>query len=52
MGFSSQAYWSALPFPSPDLPDPGIELGSAALQAESLPCEPPGKLAFNHSSLS
>ena len=26
MGFSSQEYWSGLPFPSPgDLPDPGIE---------------------------
>ena len=29
MEFSSQEYWSELPFPSPsDLPDPGIELGS------------------------
>ena len=28
MGFSSQEYWSGLPFPSPgDLPDPGIEPG-------------------------
>ena len=27
MGFSSQKYWTGLPFPSPgDLPDPGIEL--------------------------
>ena len=25
------------------LPDPGIEPGSAALQADSLPSEPPGK---------
>ena len=34
MGFSNQAYWSGLPFPSPgDLPDPGIEPGSPALQA-------------------
>ena len=42
MGFSRQEYWSGLPFPSPgDLPDPGIELGSAALQAEALPSEPP-----------
>ena len=33
-----------LPFPSPgDLPDPGMELGSPALQADSLPSEPPGK---------
>ena len=34
MGFSRQEYWSGLPFPSPgDLPDPGIEPGSPALQA-------------------
>ena len=33
MDFSRQEYWSGLPFPSPgDLPDPGIELGSPALQ--------------------
>ena len=45
MGFFSQEYWSGLPFPSPgDLPDPGIELGSPTLQADSLPSEPPGKL--------
>ena len=42
--FSRQEYWSGLPFPSPgDIPDPGIELGSLALQADSLPSEPPGK---------
>ena len=30
--------------PSPgDIPDPGIEPGSSALQADSLPSEPPGK---------
>ena len=40
MGFSRQEYWSGLPFPSPgDLPDPGIEPGSPALQADSLPSE-------------
>ena len=40
IGFSRQEYWSGLPFPSPgDLPDPGIELGSPALQADSLPTE-------------
>ena len=34
--FSRQEYWSGLPFPSPgDLPDPGIEPGSPALQAEA-----------------
>ena len=37
---SRQEYWSELPFPSPeDLPDPGIESGSPALQADSLPTE-------------
>ena len=40
MGFSRQEYWSWLPFPSPgDLPDPGIEPGSPALQANTLPSE-------------
>ena len=29
--------------PLGDLPDSGIELGSSALQADSLPSEPPGK---------
>ena len=44
MGFSRQEYWSGLPFPSPgDLPDPGIKPGSPALQADSLPSEPPRK---------
>ena len=43
MGFSRQGYWSALPLPSPgDLPNPGIEPGSPALQADTLPSEPPG----------
>ena len=44
MGFSRQVYWSGLPFPSPgDLPDPGIEPRSPALQTDALPSEPPGK---------
>ena len=44
MGCSRQEYWSGLPSPSPgDLPDPGIEPGSPALQADALPSEPPGK---------
>ena len=44
MGFSRQEYWSGLPFPSPgDFPAPGIEPGSLALQADSLPSEPPGQ---------
>ena len=43
MGFYRQEYWSGLPFPSPgDLPDPGIKLGSPALQADSLLSELPG----------
>ena len=37
MGVSRQEYWSGLPCPPPgDLPDPGIEPGSPALQANSL----------------
>ena len=44
IGFSRQQCWSGLPFPSPgDLPDPGLEPGSPALQADALPSEPPGK---------
>ena len=44
MEFSQQEYWSRLPFPSSgDLPDPGIEPRSPALQADALPSEPPGK---------
>ena len=38
MGFSRQEYWSGLPCPSPeDIPDPGIESMSSALQADSFP---------------
>ena len=45
MGFSRQECWSGLPFPSlGDLPNPGIEHGSPALQADSSSSEPPGKL--------
>ena len=44
MGFSRREYWSRLPFPSPlDLPDPGIEPSSPALQADSLPSELQGR---------
>ena len=46
-GFPRQEYWSGLPFPAPgDLPDPGIEPGSPALQLDSLPSEPLGKPNF------
>ena len=48
MGFFRQEYWSGLPFPSPGkLPDPGMEPPSTvspALQADSLPAEPLGKI--------
>ena len=41
MGLSRQEYWSGVPFPSPgDLPNPGIEPRSPALQEDSLPYEP------------
>ena len=44
MRFSRQEYWIGLPFPSTgDLPDPGIEPGSPALQADSLLTELQGK---------
>ena len=44
MGSSRQEYWSGLLCPLPgDLPDPGIESWSPALQAGSLPSEPPEK---------
>ena len=42
--FPRQEYWNGLPLLSPvDHSDPGIELRSLALQADSLPSEPPGK---------
>ena len=44
MEFSRQEYWNGWLFPFPgDLPNPGIEPGSAALQAASLPSGPLGK---------
>ena len=44
MEFSRPEYWDGQPFPSPgDLPDPGIEPRSPAVEADSLPAEPPGK---------
>ena len=44
MEFSRPEYWSGQPLPSSgDLPNPGIEPGSPALQGDSLPAEPPGK---------
>ena len=47
MGFSTQVYWSGLPFPSSgDLPNPEIEPGSPALQVDSLLTEVQGKIIF------
>ena len=44
MGFPKQEYGSGLPFPSSgELPNPGIKPRLSALQADSLPTEPPGK---------
>ena len=44
MRFSRQEYWSGLPFPAPgELPDPGIEPGSPALQVDSSPTELTGE---------
>ena len=56
MEFSGQKYWSGQPFSSPGgLSEPGIKPGSPALQADSLPAEPPGKsivhLAFLRNAL-
>ena len=47
MEFSRQEYWSRLPFPSPeDLPDPGLEPRSPALEADALLSEPQGKCIY------
>ena len=44
MEFPRRKHWSGLPFPPPgDLPNPGIEPRSPALQVDSLPSELPGK---------
>ena len=44
MGFSGQEYWSGLPCPPPgDLPNPGIEPRSPALQVDYLPSKPQGQ---------
>ena len=47
MEFSMPEYWSGWPFLSPgDLPNPGMETRSPALQADSLPAEPPGNVTL------
>ena len=53
--FSRQEYWSGLQFPSPeDLPKPGTEPESLALQADSLPFKLQGSpeffFFFNHNT--
>ena len=53
MGFSRQEYWSGLPWPAPgDLPNPGIEPESLALQADSLLSEPQGHMYESDSFVS
>ena len=59
MGFPRQEYWAGLPFPSSgDLPGPGIEPVSPALQVNSLPLSlgaaqpcPSGWIYFSHLAL-
>jgi len=47
MEFSREEYWGGWPVPSiGDLPDPGIEPESLALQADPLLSEPPGNAKF------
>ena len=49
MGFSRQEYWRRLPCPPPeDLPDPGIQLGSPALQVDSLLLSHQGSPTYIH----
>ena len=52
-GILWQEYWSGLPCPSlGNLPDPGIEPRSPALQTDSLPSELPGKPQMKGLSIS
>ena len=49
MGFSRQEYWSGFPFPPPkDLPSPGTEPASLALQGDSLPLRHLGRPYINY----
>ena len=53
MGLSRPVDWSGESFPSSrDLPNPGTELRSPELQADSLPSEPPGKPGKSEAFLS
>ena len=52
MEFSRPEYWSGWPFPSlGDLPNPGIELGSPALQVDSLPLSYQGNSRESHQNI-
>ena len=51
-GFSGQEYWSELPCPPGNLPNPGVEPRSSTLQVDSLSTEPPGKPRNTEGSLS
>ena len=54
MGFSVQEYWSGLPLPSRDLPNPGIKpvsLVPPALAGGFLALLPPGKPLGKHPSV-
>ena len=47
MGIHQAIDWSGWPFPSPgDLPNPGMEPRSSALQADSLVSDSPGKSLY------
>ena len=51
MGFPRQEHWSGLPDPSPgDLPNPGFESKSPALQIDSFPSEPPVQMKNRYCS--
>ena len=52
VGFPRQEYWRGLPLPSPrDLPNPGIEPVSLALQADSLPLSQLGSSTSHYTLL-
>ena len=47
VGILQARIWEGLPCPPPgDLPNPGIQLRSPALEADSLLSEPPGKPVY------
>ena len=52
IGFSTEEYWSGLPFPFPgDLLDSGLEPVSPAFAGGFFTIEPPGKPQFSHTGL-